>query len=68
MELEQALQRADRALGNDGKIGLPYWDFSVYEGVKGDNVMPRVLREHFAKFNTAMVLNEDYGEQLHTFG
>eukprot|EP01006_Ploeotia_vitrea_P051524 TRINITY_DN67571_c7_g10_i1.p1 TRINITY_DN67571_c7_g10~~TRINITY_DN67571_c7_g10_i1.p1 ORF type:complete len:1088 (-),score=194.31 TRINITY_DN67571_c7_g10_i1:193-3186(-) len=27
-EFERALQAADRALGNDGNIGLPYWDWS----------------------------------------
>ena len=27
-DFEQSLQRADRALGGDGMLGLPYWDFS----------------------------------------
>ena len=32
VELEQALQAADRALGNDGRIAVPYWDFTDIDG------------------------------------
>lgn len=46
VEFEKALQRADASLGNDGRIGLPYWDFTVPRGPEGD-YFPRVLLEAF---------------------
>lgn len=41
------MRRADIALGNDGNIGLPYWDWSEAEvsGVWGDEVLPGFIRE-----------------------
>ena len=42
---ERALQTADRALGNDGRLGLPYWDCATSE-INGQ-VVPAVLREYF---------------------
>lgn len=29
VDFEQHLIKADKALGNDGNIGIPYWDWSV---------------------------------------
>ncbi len=43
LAFEQMLQRADMALGGDGRIALPYWDWCDTE-VNGE-VMPRVVRE-----------------------
>ncbi|GBG32650.1 Matrix metalloproteinase-C [Hondaea fermentalgiana] len=47
LALEEALQEADRALGRDGMIALPYWDFSQYE-VNGE-IVPRIVREAFGE-------------------
>ena len=46
-EFEQALRAADRALGNDGRIGLPYWDVLGQPRTAGGEVFPKILREHF---------------------
>ena len=59
--MERALQEADRALGNDGNIGLPYWDWLVTE-VKGQ-VFPEVVRrielpDDFFKSTTKNKLTE----------
>jgi len=43
---EEALQDADRANGNDGAIGLPYWDV-VGRPQLGGQILPRVIREAF---------------------
>eukprot|EP00928_Gymnodinium_smaydae_P078046 TRINITY_DN6164_c0_g1_i1.p1 TRINITY_DN6164_c0_g1~~TRINITY_DN6164_c0_g1_i1.p1 ORF type:complete len:1000 (+),score=140.68 TRINITY_DN6164_c0_g1_i1:170-3169(+) len=45
VELERALMKADMELGNDGRIGLPYWDWTV-EDIDGQ-YFPRILREEF---------------------
>ena len=42
LDFERAMRRADMALGNDGNIGLPYWDWSEAE-VNGE-VLPGVVR------------------------
>lgn len=42
-EFEQALRRADLALGGDSNIGLPYWDWMEPE-VNGE-VIPGIVRE-----------------------
>ena len=44
MEFERALQAADMALGNDGRIALPYWDWSV----NPDEGLPKGIREQFS--------------------
>jgi len=64
-DLEQALQKADRELGNDGVIGLPYWDFSDYEG---DEVMPKVIRDNFGSFDKSLVSGKGDGEKLLAYG
>ena len=43
LEFERMLRRADMALGGDGAIGLPYWDWSEAE-VKGE-VLPGIIRK-----------------------
>ena len=44
MEFERALQRADKALGNDGRIALPYWDWSL----NPEEGLPKGIRENFS--------------------
>jgi len=43
IEFEKELRRADRELGNDGHIALPYWDYTQYT-VNGQ-VIPSIYRE-----------------------
>ena len=43
---EEAFQEADRALGNDGRIGLPYWDIIGQPELFGQ-VFPSILRTAF---------------------
>jgi hypothetical protein len=43
---EEALQHADRSLGNDGRISLPYWDVLERPLIDGQ-VVPKALRDHF---------------------
>eukprot|EP01002_Notosolenus_urceolatus_P004367 NODE_214_length_2466_cov_102.466281_g165_i0.p1 GENE.NODE_214_length_2466_cov_102.466281_g165_i0~~NODE_214_length_2466_cov_102.466281_g165_i0.p1 ORF type:complete len:746 (+),score=204.83 NODE_214_length_2466_cov_102.466281_g165_i0:146-2383(+) len=50
---EMELQKADRALGNDGKIGLPYWDFGESERI------PAVIREHFGDIPKDLVTEHE---------
>ena len=45
VEFEQALRAADRALGNDGAIGCPYWDWTREE-VNGQ-VIPALITRFF---------------------
>ena len=35
VEFEHELQKADRELGNDGAIALPYWDWQTERGPDG---------------------------------
>jgi len=44
MELEQAIQRADKKLGNDGDIALAYWDLDLHKEV------PTLITEYFTDF------------------
>ena len=44
MEFERALQAADAALGNDGRIALPYWDWSH----RPEEGLPKGVRERFS--------------------
>ncbi|KAH8091503.1 metalloendopeptidase [Aureococcus anophagefferens] len=43
LDFERALRRADLALGNDGNIGLPYWDWCEPE-VNGE-ILPGIVRK-----------------------
>ena len=43
LEMETALRQADKELGNDGKISLPYWDW--IENPK----FPPIIRKHFSE-------------------
>lgn len=65
---EQALQRADRALGGDGQLGLPYWDFTVTR-INGE-VMPAILRQVFHRdplLYPRQLLGDDSGGASHFF-
>jgi len=64
-ELEQALIKADKALGNDGNIGLPYWDWTQLE-IKGE-VFPKIIREHFGELPKDLVNPSEAGP-LGTYG
>jgi len=46
LDFERTMRRADIALGGDGNIGLPYWDWSITEvaGVWGAEVLPGLVR------------------------
>lgn len=56
-EFESALKAADRALGNDGRIGMPYWDWMVEE-VNGERY-PQVLSRHFREMPADLVSTEN---------
>ena len=43
LEFERMMRRADLALGGDGSIGLPYWDWTQPE-LNGE-VLPRFVRD-----------------------
>ncbi|KRX10972.1 putative domain, di-copper centre [Pseudocohnilembus persalinus] len=43
VEFEQALQKADKTNGNDGKISLPYWDWS-------HNTFPKKIYDLYREF------------------
>lgn len=45
-EFEKALRAADRELGNDGNIALPYWDFC---DVERPDVTPAIIREFWSE-------------------
>eukprot|EP00946_MAST-07B_sp_MAST-7B-sp1_P004512 g4512.t1 len=46
-DVERALVAADIALGNDGQVGLPYWDWTQMS-VNGEGAYPSIIREHFS--------------------
>jgi len=46
LELENALCVADKELGGDGVLGLPYWDWNRYE-INGE-IFPKVLEKDLA--------------------
>lgn len=45
VQFERALVRADKELGNNGALGLPYWDWGR-PSINGE-VLPRILRQQF---------------------
>lgn len=58
-EMETALQQADRELGNDGEIGLPYWDWSTE--LHGE-VLPGIIRKEFAQLPEGLVNPDEAGD------
>ena len=46
MEVEDSLRRADVALGNDGRIGFPYWD-SFHRPELNGEILPAIIRDAF---------------------
>eukprot|EP00041_Stephanoeca_diplocostata_P031814 m.1001596 g.1001596 ORF g.1001596 m.1001596 type:complete len:250 (+) comp24031_c0_seq6:88-837(+) len=58
VEFEQELRKADKALGNDGNIGLPYWDWAAKD-FKG---LPTILRKHFVSMPPDLVNKDDIPE------
>lgn len=52
LELERALQAADRARGGDGRVALPYWDWTSLRANEG---MPRALRDAFGEMPADLV-------------
>ena len=55
VKFEQALQAADVANGNDGDIGLPYWDCT---DTSHPEIVHAVVRMHFTCFNTGLFPSE----------
>ena len=47
LAMERALGEADKLNGNDGRLALPYWDFSRVE-IRGE-VMPAAIRMDFGE-------------------
>jgi len=60
LELERALKEADKELGNDGDIGLPYWDWLNFE--VGGEVVPKCIRDSFATLPWGLVDPEQAGD------
>ncbi|CAE7187067.1 unnamed protein product, partial [Symbiodinium sp. KB8] len=58
-EAEQALIKADKELGNDGRIGIPYWDWSRLE-INGE-VMPKIIRDNFSELPPGLVNPSEAG-------
>ena len=58
IEFELALQQADKTLGGDGRIGMPYWDWSEVQDGNGP-VLPPVIREHFSEMPEGLVPRTD---------
>jgi len=50
VDFEHALQKADEKLGNDGNIGVPYWDFGASaETTEGPVIHPMLREMEFMK-------------------
>jgi len=62
-EFEAAMRRADQDNGNDGAIGLPYWDWMVDE-INGER-FPQVIRRHFGQMPEDLV---DVNNELRQLG
>lgn len=43
MDFELAIKKADKELGNDGNIGLPYWDWTL----KPEDGLPEIVSKKF---------------------
>ena len=59
VRLERAIIKADLELGNDGNIGLPYWDWSDLN--VGGQVMPQAIRRHFGVMPEGLVNRDEAG-------
>ncbi|GFR42674.1 hypothetical protein Agub_g3485 [Astrephomene gubernaculifera] len=53
VDFERTLQAADRALGRDGHLALPYWGWE--RGPVAGQLLPRVVRERFAALPAPLV-------------
>jgi len=60
VNLERALIEADLALGNDGNLSLPYWDWLNLE-VEGQ-VVPKCIRECFGELPASLVDSQQANE------
>lgn len=60
---EQALQRADEENGGSGIIALPYWDFSIGSGPKGD-YLPEIVRGELSAFPATYLKYHEESERL----
>lgn len=56
-EFEASLRMADRKLGEDGSIRLPYWDWTV-DTVFGETI-PKVIRDFFAIMPDDLVASDN---------
>jgi len=59
VEFERALITADKELGNDGRLALPYWDWSRTRA--NSEVLPRILRECFKNLPEGLLDNSNSG-------
>eukprot|EP00457_Paulinella_chromatophora_P001876 gb/GEZN01001878.1/.p1 GENE.gb/GEZN01001878.1/~~gb/GEZN01001878.1/.p1 ORF type:complete len:764 (+),score=110.72 gb/GEZN01001878.1/:23-2314(+) len=59
VDFERELSKADKKLGNDGKLGLPYWDWQDEVGPRKDHpeFFPKIITKHFSS------LPDDFAEK-----
>ncbi|EFJ42429.1 hypothetical protein VOLCADRAFT_121539 [Volvox carteri f. nagariensis] len=62
VDFERTLQAADRALGGDGRIALPYWGWDRGE-VNGE-LFPAIVRKRFSVLRPDLIPPEAEGSQL----
>ncbi|GLC43502.1 hypothetical protein PLESTM_001480100 [Pleodorina starrii] len=62
VDFERTLQAADRALGGDGRIGLPYWGWD--RGAVNGQLFPAIIRERFSKMKPGLIPPSATGSQL----
>ena len=68
MEMENALREADKQLGNDGRIGFPYWDCMYAPSLNGE-VVPKVIRDYFSEMPRDLIdPNNSSSEQFEDRG
>ncbi|KXZ51823.1 hypothetical protein GPECTOR_11g263 [Gonium pectorale] len=53
VDFERTLQAADRALGGDGRIALPYWGWDA--GAVNGQLFPQIIRERFAVLKPGLI-------------
>jgi peptidoglycan hydrolase-like protein with peptidoglycan-binding domain len=59
LEMELALQAADRELGGDGRLALPYWDWT---SLSVDEGMPRAIAHEFAQMPSDLVSTDSHAD------